>query len=123
MADWKYVLNADPTDWLLEQDNPSVRYFTLVDLLDVPEDESDVRQARQAIMERGVVPLILAKQEEGGYWEKPDRFYTAKYRGTVWQLIILAELAADGSDERVKKASDFILDNSQDRSSGGFSKR
>ena len=123
MADWKYVLNADPTDWLLEQDNPSVRYFTLVDLLDVPEDESDVRQARQAIMERGVVPLILAKQEEGGYWEKPDRFYTAKYRGTVWQLIILAELAADGSDERVKKACDFILENSQDRSSGGFSIR
>jgi len=123
MSDWKSVLNADPTDWLLEKDNPSVRYFTLVDLLGMTEDDTDVRQARQAIMECGVVPLILAKQEEGGNWEKPDRFYTAKYRGTVWQLIILAELATDGSDERVRKACDFILETSQDRTSGGFSIR
>jgi hypothetical protein len=123
MADWKSVLNTDPTDWLLEQDNPSVRYFTLVDLLGMPENVPDVRQARQAIMEHGVVPLILSKQEEEGTWEPPHRFYTAKYRGTVWQLIILAELAADGSDKRIRKACDFILDISQDRSSGGFSTR
>ncbi|HEY32813.1 MAG TPA: nitrogen fixation protein NifH [Dehalococcoidia bacterium] len=123
MADWKSVLNADPTDWLLKKDNPSVRYFTLVDLLDMPEDDLDVRQERQTIMEHGVVPQILAKQEEGGTWEKPHRFYTGKYRSTVWQLIILAELAADGSDERVKKACDFILENSQERNTGGFSTR
>lgn len=123
MTDWKPVLNADPTDWLLERDNPSVRYFTLVDLLDMPEGDSDVRQARQAIMKYGVVPLILAKQREEGTWEKSNRFYTAKYRGTVWQLIILAELAADGSDERIRRACEFILETSQDRSSGGFSMR
>ena len=123
MDDWKSVLNADPTDWLLEDENPSVRYFTLVDLLGMPEDDPDVRQARQTIMEDGVVPLILAKQEEGGNWEKPERFYTGKYRSTVWQLIILAELAADGNDARIRKACDFILENSQDRSSGGFSQR
>jgi hypothetical protein len=74
-------------------------------------------------MERGVVPLILAKQGEEGHWEPPNRFYTAKYRGTVWQLIILAELGADGSDERIQKACEFILDISQDRGSGGFSIR
>lgn len=123
MADWKSALNADPTDWLLERDNPSVHYFTLVDLLDLPENDPDVREARQAIMEYGVVPRILAKQEEGGNWELPHRFYTGKYRSTVWQLIILAELAADGSDERIRKACDFILENSQDRTSGGFSTR
>jgi hypothetical protein len=123
IADWKSVLNADPTDWLLERDNPSVRYFTMVDLLDIPEDDPDVRQAKQAIMKDGVVPLILAKQEEGGNWEPPHRFYTAKYRGTVWQLIILAELAADGDDERVQRTCEFVLEISQDRGSGGFSMR
>ena len=29
MRDWRSVLKADPTEWLLENDNPSVRYFTL----------------------------------------------------------------------------------------------
>ncbi|UCB42003.1 MAG: hypothetical protein JSV77_05875 [Dehalococcoidales bacterium] len=123
MADWKSALNADPTNWLLEQDNPSARYFTLVDLMDTPEDDPEVQQARQAIMESGVVPRILAKQEEGGNWEPPHRFYTGKYRSTVWQLIILAELAADGNDERIRKSCDFILEISQDRTSGGFSTR
>jgi hypothetical protein len=69
----------------------------------------------------GVVPKILAKQHEGGYWEAPEKFYTAKYKGTVWQLIILAELGVDGKDPRVQKACEFILANSQDRKSGGFS--
>jgi len=36
MADWKSALNADPTDWLLEPSNPSVRYFTLTEILELP---------------------------------------------------------------------------------------
>jgi len=35
----------------------------------------------------------------------------------------LAELGASGKDERIKKACEFILENSQDRESGGFSYR
>ena len=121
VSDWKSVLKADPTDWLLEKDNPSVRYFTLLQILDKPQNNPEVQEAKKEIMTAGVVPQILAKQNSGGYWEAPEAFYTAKYRGTVWQLIILAELAADGRDERVKKACEFIFENSQDRKSGGFS--
>lgn len=121
VGDWKSVLKDDPTDWLLEKNNPSVRYFTLSQILDKPESSFKVQEAKKEIMTVGVVPQILAKQNSGGYWEEPDRFYTAKYKGTVWQLIILAELAADGTDERVKKACEFILETSQERKSGGFS--
>lgn len=114
-------LKKDPIDWLLEENNPSVRYCTLVDILDRDGEDGEVQIAEKAIMERGVVPRILAKQREGGYWETPRAFYTAKYRGTVWQLLILAELGANPRDERVKKACEFILEHSQDRQSGGFS--
>jgi hypothetical protein len=38
----------------------------------------------------------------------------------VWQLIILAELLAEGNDERVRKGCEFVLEKLQDRSSGGF---
>jgi hypothetical protein len=121
VSDWKSMLKADPTGWLLEKNNPSVRYFTLSQILDKPQTSPEVQEAKKEIMTAGAVPKILAKQHDGGYWEAPEAFYTAKYRGTVWQLIILAELAADGSDERVKKACEFILENSQNRKSGGFS--
>lgn len=66
------------------------------------------------------VEAILARQREPGCWEAPHRFYTAKYKGTVWQLIILAELGADGRDERIRRACEFILENSQEPGSGGF---
>ena len=121
MGNWKSVLNADPTAWLLEKENPSVRYFTLTEILDRDENDPDVKQARSEIMKTGVVPEILTRQSDEGCWENPPKFYTAKYKGTVWQLIILAELRADGKDPRITKACEFILENSQDRESGGFS--
>jgi hypothetical protein len=72
-------------------------------------------------MKEGVVPLILAKQNEGGYWGVAEDFYErAKYKGTVWTLLILAELGADAKDKRIKKACEFIMQYSQDRESSGF---
>ncbi|MBP1743766.1 MAG: hypothetical protein H6Q58_744 [Firmicutes bacterium] len=109
------------TKWLLEEDNPSVRFLTLTTLLGKPMKNKDVREASKAIMETGVVPKILSRQNDDGSFSIPERFYRDKYKGTVWTLIILAEMAADQSDERVKSACEFILRHSQDPSSGGFS--
>ncbi len=95
MNHWKSMLKGDQTNWLLEDDNPSVRYFTLVDLLEKAKNDPEVRKTREEIMKKGVVPRILIKQKEEGYWEEAEKFYTAKYKGTVWQIIILAELAAE----------------------------
>ncbi|OGD46157.1 nitrogen fixation protein NifH [Candidatus Bathyarchaeota archaeon RBG_16_48_13] len=121
MTDLKSVLKADPAAWLLEKDNPSVRYFALTDVQGKLDTDSEAKKAKDDIMRVGLVPEILAKQNNEGCWEPPKSFYTAKYRGTVWQLVILAELGADGKHERVKKACEFILENSQDHDSGGFS--
>jgi len=118
---WKSKLKSDSTNWLLEKENPSVRRFTLTNILDVPQNDPKVKKAEEEILQIGTVPKILAKQKPGGYWEEPEDFYIkSKYKGTVWQLIILAELGADGKDGRVKKACEFILENSQDCQSGGF---
>jgi hypothetical protein len=120
MESWKSYLSADPTEWLLEKNNPSVRYFTLHDLLGKPWTDPEVTEAKQDIMKTGVVPAILAKQEKEGYWDEPERFYSAKYKGTVWQLMILAELGVDENNDNVRKACEFILVSSQDFESGGF---
>ena len=124
--------NHDPIPWLLAGDDPSVRFLTLTELLGESPDSADLANspdttnstgaaaARREIMTTGAVPTILAAQGDDGHWEGRDRFYTAKYRGTVWQLIILAELGADGGDERVRRGCEAILRDAQDRESGGF---
>lgn len=67
-------MKANSIEWLLEKNDPSVRYFTLTDILERPEDDSKVIKAKEEIMETGLVPKILAKQEHGGYWESPRIF-------------------------------------------------
>ncbi len=121
MRDWESILKSNTRDWLLEKNNPSVRYFTLIDILDYPKTDSEAIKAKNDIMESKLVSEILSKQKGHGYWEKSKNFYKTKYKGTVWQLIILAELEANGEDERIKNACQFILENSQDHESGGFS--
>ncbi|HVP21827.1 MAG TPA: hypothetical protein VMS73_08195 [Anaerolineaceae bacterium] len=108
-------------EWLLEPENPPVRYRALTELLGKSESDQEVQAARQANMENGPVARILAKQDPRGWWGKPEDYYErSKYKGTVWNMILLAEFGANPEDERIQKASDFILDWSQDASSGGF---
>ncbi len=121
MDNWRAHLRGDPTEWLLGRDNPSVRYFTLTEILGRDGHDPEVKEARDEIMMAGAVPAILAKQSREGAWGDLKKFYTAKYKGTVWQLLILAEHGADGADERIRRACELILENSQDRESGGFS--
>jgi len=115
------ITNRKTVEWLLEKVNPSVRYFTLVDLLGKPENDREVVETKTAILETGLVPKILACQQEGGYWGDPDKFYRDKYRGTVWQVMILAELGAAGGDPGIAKACEFLLENSREKESSGFS--
>ena len=119
MSDWKAVLKADPTDWLLEDDNPSVRFFTLKDFLGMPEDDAAVQSARREIMQTGIVPDILQKQQEPAYLQTYPKFYTAKYKGLVWQLIVLAEMGADANSQ-IKEQCEYILNNAQETKDGGF---
>ena len=115
MTDWKTHLITDPLPWLLELDpaNPGVRYFALTDLLDRPSDDPEVAAARRAVMSSGPVPVILEAQESDGYWVKPGSGYSPKYRGTTWQIIILADLGADpAADERVQRGCEYLLNHS-----------
>lgn len=119
MRNWKSVLKADPTDWLLESENPSVRYFALRDIMGEPEDTVAMRAARREIMRTGMVPGILQKQREPAYGETYRDFYTSKYEGLVWQLIVLAELGAE-ADQQIMEQCEYILRNSQETEGGGF---
>jgi len=119
---WHKSLNADPLPWLLEPDpaNPGVRYFALIELLDRPADDPQVIAARRNVMTSGPVPAILEAQSPEGYWVKPGPGYAPKYRGTVWQIIFLAQLGAAGNHPRVRAGCEYILEQTR-APCGGFS--
>ncbi len=121
-SDWKAQLKADPLPWLLEpdEDNPGVRYFALRDLLDRSPDDPDVTDAQAAVMRAGPVPPALNAQHVDGYWVKPGPGYSPKYRGTLWQIIFLAQLGADGQDDRMQNAVEYAFAHAQTES-GAFS--
>lgn len=119
MLDWKSMLKADPTYWLLEKENPSVRYFTLRDILDKPEHNLEVQQAKHEIIQYGIVPDILRKQQEPMYLKTYPKFYSDKYKGLVWQLIVLAEMGAKTNSQIIEQC-EYLLNNSQETEDGGF---
>lgn len=119
MVEIKQILRTDTIDWLLEEENPSIRYFTLKDLLDKPDQDPEVRKAKHEIMESGTVPQILRKQQEDSYKSSYPKFYTDKYEGLVWQLIVLAELGAEPNPQILDQC-EYLIDHSQETEDGGF---
>lgn len=63
------TLNQHARDWLLEEDQPSVCYYTLVDILGRKENDPEVREAYSRIPKKGWAKDILKLQKPGGYWE------------------------------------------------------
>jgi hypothetical protein len=119
MAAWQAALRAYPLDWLLAEDNPAVRYLALTRLLNVPETAPEAQTAREAIMETGYVPALLALQDTPAYRAAYPRFYTAKYKGLVWSLIVLAEHRAMLTP-RIAAQCEYLLQNAQELTDGGF---
>ena len=111
---------AGPVAWLFKG-GAAERHAALTRLLGAAPDAQQVQEARRAIMTEGPVPRILAEQQADGHWVERDRFYRAKYQGTVWTLLVLAELGADGADTRMRAACEAVLRDAQDPDSGGFS--
>ncbi len=105
--------------WLLEPDNPPVRYFTLRDLLRRPADDAELLEAQAAIMSYPPIQASLEAQYPQGYWVKPGPGYSPKYRSTVWQIIFLEQMGADGDEPRVRQGCEYVLQHTQS-ASGGF---
>ena len=108
---WKNQLRSDSLPWLLESENPGVRYLALRDLLDLSPDDKKLKSARKSAHKDGAIAVILSRMEKEGYWVKAGPGYNPKYRSTVWALILLAQLGASAQeDKRIEKACNYLLD-------------
>jgi hypothetical protein len=120
MRNWKSKLKSDLAEWLLEPETPSVRYWTLTELLDLPADDPEVRAARAAIPTYPPVTELLAAQKRDGYWVKRD-YYLPKNSGTFWVLSVLADLGLTAENERVRRGCEFMF--TYQRENGAFCRR
>jgi hypothetical protein len=110
--------------WLLEPDQPSVRYRALTELLGRKESDPDVRAARNAILERGWAAEILSQRHPGGGWNDGESQYRPKYLSTNWMMLVLADLGLTRAVPEVREACEFWMDGfaAKDGGLGGNSK-
>jgi len=98
-------------DWLLEKNDPGIRYLALRDLLDTSPDDKELVAACEEAHAKPPIATILAAMNEAGYWVEPGPGYYPKYHGTVWSISLLAQLGASAAyDKRIERACTYILD-------------
>jgi hypothetical protein len=106
-------------EWLLETDQPVVRYHTLLELLDRPKDDPEVRRAHSRIGRAGWAADQLREQGRRGFWESRgpenvqewvDFLYNPPFSSTNWRALVLADWGMDSSDPRIRKIGDLIFE-------------
>jgi len=95
--------------WLLEDDQPSVRYRTLTELLGRKESDPEVRSTKKQIPERGWVAEILARRDPGGWWAQEKNLYVPKYRSTNWNMLVLSDLGATRAIPAVRASCELWM--------------
>ncbi len=84
--------SASVLAWLLEEEEPAVRYLALRDLERRPARDPELRAAHAAIPTRGWAADILAARAADGTWAGGQDLYRPKYLATTWPMIVLADL-------------------------------
>lgn len=103
---WLDALKADLTDWLLAEGAPWVRYRTLVDLLDRPEDDPEVMSAHQAMLDHPQVQGLIEALRE---WPGPPlkRHNDAKH--LLHKLPVLADFGLRADDPGMGEVIQNVL--------------
>lgn len=112
-------LDSKALEWLLEEDQPSIQYLTLKELLRRPEKDSEVQLAKRMIPNKGWAAEILAKQQPEGWWIAGDRLYQPKYLSTNWMLLVLSDLGLTREEPRIAKACELWIQRFA-KEDGGF---
>jgi hypothetical protein len=109
----------DPAiQFLLNSSDPSIRYFTLIDLLGKTNRSREVKAACDQILDGPRVRALLAGQHSGTRKSKdsfglhPGGFGVHPYKkwdGAHWRLVSLIELGIPAKEPRAVAAADQVL--------------
>src|SRR5947199_252991 len=96
-------------NWLLEREDPPIRFFALRDILGKSPKGREVLEVQEQIRKYSPVRRVLRARTADGYWPPKETFYTPKWTSTVWPLMLLGEMGFT-PDEGVKRACEKFLD-------------
>lgn len=100
-------------NWLLESEIPTIRYKTMLDLLQYSPQDKNCRKTYQEIQSGGPVPAILDRQVESGRWQHAKHYYGPKFTSTHWSMMLLEELLCSPEEQRFQAAVEFMLSATQ----------
>ncbi len=92
-------------DWLMEGD-PSIRWQTMRDLMNMPEDEWKKEQRRT--QQEGWGAQLLALQAPNGIWD--GGLYSPKWTSTTYTLLTLCSIGIPTNNAAVGKGARLLLD-------------
>ncbi|RPI26584.1 MAG: hypothetical protein EHM61_11340 [Acidobacteria bacterium] len=101
-------LSDSTLDWLLEPDNPPVRYLTLLHLLGRTPSDPEVEQAKARLPEYEPTRAILAQFDQ--FRNHDGHRSYQKYGGKYWQVIFLGNFHADGRDPRIREVVEKLIE-------------
>ena len=104
--------------WLLKNENPGVRYWTLTDILEKSKSDAEAVAALNGIESWDPIAEYLREQHPAGYWGDGEDVYWPKWRATVWALMLLAELGVPRTNPSITRGAEYFLRvmDGQDRS-------
>ena len=91
------VAERTAVEWLLESEEPAVRYLTRRDLL-----EEDAHDDEARILEGRIVRTLLNAPNDGHPYKK--------WQGAHWRLVSLVELAVPPGEPRAVAAAETVLE-------------
>ena len=97
-----YQVSQTVLEWLLEDDNPPVKYLTLTKILD--KTDAETLAFKNEINDYQPIREILRNQIDNSHWDHVYKLYT----GTYWQLKFLSDMHATKCDQ-IDNAVEFIF--------------
>lgn len=105
-------MQPEVLDWLLEESAPSIRYRTMIELLDMRGSDPLAKATYEQIQNSKAVNQIFCRMHPEAYWEYNGHgtgveyvdYYTAHFN-----LAFLAELGMTRDDARIRRAADRYL--------------
>ena len=95
-----------PIDWLLEENQPSIRYLALTQLQGKRGTDSEVREAQARIPTAGWVADILGKRDPAGWWVRDRGWMEPRFLATHWNMLALADLGATRATPEVQDSAE-----------------
>jgi len=105
-------------EWLLENDNPAVRFYTCKYILGDKNCSytsyfNDYELTEKQMVSYESVKSILKLQHTDGWWFENSYFFNPLYKNTFWQLYFLSLLGVTRIIKSINKAVKLIVKNMQ----------